>query len=83
MSEAYEFLRNTEHAIQGYQDRQTQALPTDELGQLRLAWAMGFESWDAFFKGKSVEQGVYNYRITSKLYNGKQISKTGHVTVLR
>lgn len=48
LSEAYEFLRNTEHAIQGYQDRQTQALPTDELGQLRLAWAMGFETWDAF-----------------------------------
>lgn len=41
------------------------------------------ESWDAFYKGKSVEVGVYNYRITSKLYNGKQISKTGHVTVLR
>jgi len=49
LSEAYEFLRNTEHAIQGYQDRQTQALPTDELGQLRLAWVMGFENWDAFF----------------------------------
>jgi glutamate-ammonia-ligase adenylyltransferase len=48
LSEAYEFLRNTEHAIQGYQDRQTQALPTDELGQLRLAWAMGFESWNDF-----------------------------------
>lgn len=49
LAEAYEFLRNTEHAIQGYQDRQTQALPTDDLGQLRLAWAMGFENWDAFF----------------------------------
>ncbi len=49
LAEAYEFLRNTEHAIQGYQDRQTQALPTDELGQLRLAWAMGFENWEAFF----------------------------------
>jgi glutamate-ammonia-ligase adenylyltransferase len=48
LSEAYEFLRNTEHAIQGYQDRQTQALPTDDLSQLRLAWAMGFENWPAF-----------------------------------
>ncbi|WP_373568246.1 bifunctional [glutamate--ammonia ligase]-adenylyl-L-tyrosine phosphorylase/[glutamate--ammonia-ligase] adenylyltransferase [Marinimicrobium sp. ABcell2] len=46
--EAYEFLRNTEHALQGYQDRQTQALPGDELGQLRLAWVMGYENWDAF-----------------------------------
>lgn len=47
--EAYIFLRNTEHAIQGFQDKQTQALPIDSLGQQRLAWAMGFESWDGFF----------------------------------
>jgi len=47
--EAYIFLRNTEHAIQGYQDKQTQSLPVDPLGQLRLAWVMGFASWDAFF----------------------------------
>ena len=47
--EAYVFLRNTEHAIQGFQDKQTQALPIDELGQRRLAWAMGFADWEAFF----------------------------------
>lgn len=47
--EAYIFLRNTEHAIQGFQDKQTQALPVDPLGQQRLAWAMGFDSWDSFF----------------------------------
>ena len=46
--EAYIFLRNTEHAIQGYQDRQTQALPTDPTGQQRLAWVMGFADWQAF-----------------------------------
>ena len=47
---AYEFLRNTEHAIQAFQDRQTQSLPSDELGKLRLAWVMGYESWGAFFE---------------------------------
>jgi glutamate-ammonia-ligase adenylyltransferase len=46
--EAYIFLRNTEHAIQAFQDRQTQSLPADALGQLRLAWVMGFDSWEAF-----------------------------------
>lgn len=45
---AYEFLRNTEHAIQAFQDRQTQSLPSDALGRLRLAWVMGFDSWEAF-----------------------------------
>ena len=48
--EAYIFLRNTEHAIQGYQDKQTQSLPIDPVGQLRLAWVMGFEHWDSFFE---------------------------------
>ena len=47
--EAYIFLRNTEHAIQGFQDKQTQSLPTDPVGQLRLAWVMGFDTWDSFF----------------------------------
>ncbi|PUA28313.1 MAG: bifunctional glutamine synthetase adenylyltransferase/deadenyltransferase [Cellvibrio sp. 79] len=47
--EAYIFLRNTEHAIQGFQDKQTQALPVDPLGQQRLAWAMGFDNWERFF----------------------------------
>lgn len=48
LKEAYVFLRNTEHRLQGYQDRQTHNLPEDELGQIRLAFAMGFESWDLF-----------------------------------
>jgi glutamate-ammonia-ligase adenylyltransferase len=48
--EAYIFLRNTEHAIQAWQDRQTQSLPVDEQGQARLAWVMGFASWDAFYQ---------------------------------
>ncbi len=46
--EAYEFLRNTEHAIQGFQDRQTQALPGDPDGQRRIAWVLGFDDWAAF-----------------------------------
>lgn len=45
---AYIFLRNTEHAIQGYQDRQTQSLPIDADGQSRLAWVMGFDNWAEF-----------------------------------
>lgn len=46
--QAYIFLRNTEHALQGFQDRQTQSLPSDTLGQVRLAWVMGFASWEEF-----------------------------------
>lgn len=48
LSQAYVFLRNTEHAIQGYQDKQTQSLPVDELDYQRLAWVLGFESAERF-----------------------------------
>ena len=57
---AYVFLRNTEHAIQGYQDQQTQSLPFDELSCQRLAWAMGFNTWDDFFA--QLEQHRCNVR---------------------
>lgn len=46
--EAYEFLRNVEHALQAYRDEQTQRLPRDEVGRLRLALAMGFVDWNSF-----------------------------------
>lgn len=51
LQEAYVFLRNAEHAIQGYQDRQTQLLPTDDWPRCALAYVMGFESWAAFEAG--------------------------------
>ncbi len=45
---AYEFLRNTEHALQGIADKQTQELPVDELGQQRVPTILGCESWRHF-----------------------------------
>lgn len=45
---AYEFLRNTEHALQGMGDKQTQQLPQDQLGQLRVAVLMGCDNWVDF-----------------------------------
>ena len=46
---AYVFLRNTEHALQGMADKQTQQLPNDELGQQRVARLMGQSSWGQFY----------------------------------
>lgn len=48
LMDSYRFLRRLEHALQAWQDRQTQALPTDEAQQARLAYVMGFESWSTF-----------------------------------
>ena len=47
---AYYFLRNCEHAIQAEKDRQTQALPTDDLSRQRLADAMGFSGYEVFIE---------------------------------
>ncbi|MAY43128.1 MULTISPECIES: bifunctional [glutamate--ammonia ligase]-adenylyl-L-tyrosine phosphorylase/[glutamate--ammonia-ligase] adenylyltransferase [unclassified Neptuniibacter] len=48
LMQAYEFLRNAEHAIQAVADKQTQELPNTEIEQLRLAFSMGFSKWDDF-----------------------------------
>ena len=48
--QAYEFLRNTEHALQGIADRQTQELPQDALGQQRVALLLDCANWADFYQ---------------------------------
>ena len=48
LSNAYRFLRNTEHRLQQVNDRQTHTLPGDEEGRQRLVLGMGFSDWDSF-----------------------------------
>lgn len=47
LKEAYMLLRQTEHALQGIRDEQTQLLPLDGLERVRLAAWMKEESWMA------------------------------------
>ena len=56
LREAYVFLRNLEHALQGMEDKQTQLLPEDELSQARVALIMGFDDW------QSCQQGLAQHR---------------------
>jgi glutamate-ammonia-ligase adenylyltransferase len=48
LKRAYLFLRDTEHAIQGYDDKQTQSLPGSEEAQQALLVALDFPNWEAF-----------------------------------
>ncbi len=48
LREAYIFLRNVEHRIQMLNDEQTQLLPKDDEGLLRIAYLSGFDSREAF-----------------------------------
>ncbi len=48
LSQAYRFLRDTEHRIQEFDDRQSQRLPDAPLSRLRLACGMGYRDWENF-----------------------------------
>ena len=50
LREANEFLRNVEHALQAWKDKQTQTLPNNPDEQFRLAQMMGFKDWDEFME---------------------------------
>lgn len=47
--DAYYFLRNSEHAIQAYDDKQTQKLPTDTKARQALILTMGYNLWDDYY----------------------------------
>lgn len=48
LEQAYLFLRNVEHSLQAYADKQTQSLPQESKQQLRLAFALGYSDWSDF-----------------------------------
>ncbi|UZE95765.1 bifunctional [glutamate--ammonia ligase]-adenylyl-L-tyrosine phosphorylase/[glutamate--ammonia-ligase] adenylyltransferase [Alkalimarinus alittae] len=56
LREAYIFLRNIEHSIQGISDQQTQMLPESQIDQRRVALAMNFDNWELMFEKLSVHR---------------------------
>jgi glutamate-ammonia-ligase adenylyltransferase len=56
LQQAYHFLRNTEHALQAFNDAQTQALPEYDYPRAALVAAMGFSDWDGFYAQLSLHR---------------------------
>ena len=50
LSAAYRFMRAAEHRLQQVDDRQEHMLPPDAPGRARIAAAMGYADWEAFFE---------------------------------
>ncbi len=48
LSEAYVFLRTTEHRLQEFADQQTHRLPREDRERLKLAVSSGFADWGRF-----------------------------------
>jgi glutamate-ammonia-ligase adenylyltransferase len=44
---AYIFLRNIEHRIQEFDDRQSHNLPPNDMDRIRLALSMGYKNWES------------------------------------
>ena len=55
---AYLFLRDSEHAIQGYQDKQSQDLPQGDLPRAAMATVMGYGSWESFVAALDMHRQV-------------------------
>ena len=55
---AYQFLRNSEHAVQTMADQQTHRLPADELGRAQLAYLMGFHGEDGWMRYQTAYESV-------------------------
>lgn len=60
--EAYCFLRQTENHLQAIADQQTQTLPNDDLNRTRLAFSLGFVSWEEFVKQLHFHQQVVHHQ---------------------
>ena len=48
LSEAYQFLRTTEHRLQQFDEQQTHTLPSQPLERARLAYGLGYTDWATF-----------------------------------
>jgi glutamate-ammonia-ligase adenylyltransferase len=53
LEQAYIFLRNLEHALQGVADQQTQELPDQPITQARIALIMDYGDWDSCMEALS------------------------------
>lgn len=49
LESAYRFFRHSEHSVQAEADRQTQRLPANDIGRLRLALSHGYQSYEEYF----------------------------------
>jgi len=56
LTQAYHFLRDSEHRIQALHDQQTQMLPVDAADRQRLAEAMGFADWSTYAVALAAER---------------------------
>lgn len=68
---SYEFLRNIEHRLQEFSDRQTHQVPIDPLDRLRLAISMGFDHSEDFFQFLTSRREIVHHHFSGLLEKEK------------
>jgi [glutamine synthetase] adenylyltransferase / [glutamine synthetase]-adenylyl-L-tyrosine phosphorylase len=72
---SYEFLRNTEHRLQEFSDRQTHQIPSDPMDRLRLALSMGFDHPENYFQSLASTLDLVHSHFTGLLETAKNESE--------
>jgi glutamate-ammonia-ligase adenylyltransferase len=80
---AYIFLRNVEHRLQQVADLQTHRLPKTNAGQARLAFAMGFDTWESFFAALDHHRQTVQGHFEQLLEGAKQSHRDRHANPLQ
>src|SRR6056297_41903 len=83
LNDAYKFLRNVEHRLQAFDDRQTHSLPKDEAQKNRLAASMGFSDWPSFDQTLTAYMDRVHFHFNELLAdpseNSGQLAETGQL----
>ena len=83
LSSAYKFLRDIEHRLQAFDDRQTHSLPKDGSNQSRLALSMGFSDWLRFHQALMMHMDRVHFHFNELLAdpaeNSEEIAETGQL----
>lgn len=67
LQDTYLFLRRVENLLQSIDDQQTQTLPDDSLNRARLAWAMAFDGWPAFYQALMQKMALIHHIFTEQI----------------
>ncbi|MBT8147187.1 MAG: bifunctional [glutamate--ammonia ligase]-adenylyl-L-tyrosine phosphorylase/[glutamate--ammonia-ligase] adenylyltransferase [Gammaproteobacteria bacterium] len=75
---SYEYLRNLEHKLQAFANQQTQTLPASSEQQLRIAFAMGHDSWDELLMELERNRQIVSSHFNDVLGTDEELEKTRH-----
>lgn len=80
LSAAYPFYRRVEHALQAFRDEQTQTLPETITQQSRLAWHLGFSSWEALTERLQRHRSQVNHHFKAFIQPPSQLEESDEVS---